>query len=67
MKPLLYTLLALTLLAIIASACVFCLRVGVEIGLRFYENKAINCVKTNKKGDMYCLIYKAIDIFPQKK
>lgn len=58
MKPILSTLLALTLLAVMAAACIFCLRVGVEIGRSVYEGKQISCVQNKKSKSFYCTIKK---------
>ena len=59
MKPLLYTLLILSLLLAIAAGGLYCVRIGVDIGKKVYAKEWACVAQRNNKGNltgMFCKI-----------
>ena len=61
MKPILYTLLILSLLTAIAAGGLYCVRIGVDIGKNVYAKDWACVAQRNKKGNLTGMICKIVE------
>ena len=67
MKPLLYTLIALSLLLSIAAGGLYCVRLGVDIGRKVYAKDWACVSQRNKKGNLTGMNCKIVEEEKSKK
>ena len=61
MRPLLYTLLILSLLLAIAAGGLYCVRLGVDIGRKVYAKDWACVAQRNKKGNLIGMMCKVME------
>ena len=67
MKPILYALIALSLLLVLAAGGLYCVRLGVDIGRKVYAKDWACVAQRNKKGNLTGMNCKIVEEEKSKK